>query len=216
MFDPSLDPVPSSAVPVENSTQSQSGVFSSPIAVQQPFSASSSSLALSSTPGTPAIAPGTILAERGLQRCGDKRRRDTAGSTADESSIDHTEDEMDDCGGMAGSASIASLRLVYAALPMVPRGFVVAGLVPGQVVDLGHAISLRDSLVSKTFDVLESLVRRLELEGLPPKGSCELAEELVFPVASKTMGKRKRMRVATVPLTQDLENGIKVLTIHLL
>jgi len=59
-----------------------------------------------------------------------------------ESSIDHTEDEMDDCGGMAGSASIASLWLEYAALLMVPWGFVVAGLVPGQVVDLGHAISL--------------------------------------------------------------------------
>jgi hypothetical protein len=179
------------------------GLFSGPIAIQHP------SLTPSSASGAPVVAPMTVVAERARQRCGAKRPRDTAESTADEGCAD---DDVYGASSMAVSALITGLRLEFDALPKAPEGIIMAGVNPGQVVNLSHMFAMHDTLMSRTSNVLESLV--MHLEGLLAKGSSGQVEELLS-YASKATGKHKKMRVATA-LTRGLEDDIKVCTMHLL
>jgi len=67
-----------------------------------------------------------------------------------------------------------------------------------------------NTLISRTFDVLESHV--MCLEALLANGSSRQAEELL-PCSSKATRNHKRMCVATTALSQAFKDGIKVHTI---
>jgi hypothetical protein len=142
-----------------------------------------------------------------------KRQREMVESTADESGIDFTEDDTSGASDAVVSTLIAGLRLEFDALPKAPEGIIVAGVIPGQVINLSHMFAMRDALMSRTFNVLESFVRHFGQ--LPAEGSSRQAGELLA-YASKATGKRKKMRVAAVALTRGVENGIKVRTTFLL
>jgi len=142
--------------------------------------------------------------------CGAKRPRELVESSTHESSADDAEN-IYGTSGMAVSALITDLRLEFNTLPKAPEGIIMAGVNPGQVVNLSHMFLMRDALISRTFDVLESHVMRLE--ALLANGSSRQAKELL-PCSSKATKNRKRMRVATAALSQGFEDGIKVHTIH--
>jgi len=145
-----------------------------------------------------------------MPRRGAKHPRELVESSTHESGADDAEN-IYGTSGMAVSALITDLRLEFDALPKAPEGIVVAGVNPGQVVNLGHMFSMRDALISRTFDVLELHVMRLE--ALLANGSSRQAKELL-PCSSKATRNRKRMRVATAALSQGFEDGIKVCTIR--
>jgi len=145
-----------------------------------------------------------------MPRHGAKRPRELVESSAHESSADDAEN-IYSTSGMAVSALITDLRLKFDALPKAPEGIVMAGVNPGQVVNLGHMFSMQDTLISRTFDVLESHV--MCLEALLANGSSRQAKELL-PCSSKATRNRKRMCVATAALSQGFEDGIKVRTIR--
>jgi len=88
--------------------------------------------------------PRTVIAERAMPHRGAKRPRELVESSTHESSADNAEN-IYSTSGMAVSALITDLRLEFNALPKAPEGIVVAGVNPGQVVNLGHMFSMRDT-----------------------------------------------------------------------
>jgi hypothetical protein len=76
-----------------------------------------------------------------MQRCAAKCPRDVVESTADEGGADLTEDDT----SAVVSALIAGLRLEFDALPKVPEGVIVVGMIHRQVVNL-HGIVLLEGL----------------------------------------------------------------------
>jgi len=151
----------------------------------------------------------TVLTERAMPCCGAKHPRELVESSAHESGINDA-DNIYGTSGMAVSALITDLRLKFNILPKAPEGIIMAGVNPGQVVNLSHMFSMQDTLISRTFDVLESHV--MCLEALLTNSSSRQAEELL-PCSSKATRNHKRMRVATPALSQGFEDGIKVCTI---
>ena len=164
---------------------------------------SSSSMASSS-------APRTVIVERAMPRHGAKCPRELVESSTHESSADDAEN-IYGTSSTAVSALITDLRLEFDTLPKAPEGIVMAGVNPGQVVNLGHMFSMWDTLILRTFDVLESHV--MCLEALLANSSSRQAEELL-PCSSKDTSNHKRMHVATVALSQGFEDGLKVHTIR--
>ena len=88
--------------------------------------------------------PRTVIVERAMPCCGAKHPRELVESSAHESSADDA-DNIYGTSGMAVSALITDLRLEFDALLKAPEGIVVAGVNPGQVVNLGHMFSMRDT-----------------------------------------------------------------------
>jgi len=148
--------------------------------------------------------------ERAMPCHSAKHPRELVESSAHESSVDNA-DNIYSNSGTAVSALITDLRLKFNALPKAPEGIVMAGVNPGQVVNLGHMFSMWDTLILRTFDVLESHV--MCLEALLANSSSRQAEELL-PCSSKATRNHKRMHVATVALSQGFEDGLKVHTIR--
>jgi len=152
----------------------------------------------------------TVITERAMPRRGAKHPRELVESSAHESGVDDA-DNIYGTSSMAVSALITNLRLEFNALPKAPEGIIMAGVNPGQVVNLGHMFSMQDALIARTFDVLESHV--MCLEALLANSSSRQAKKLL-PCSSKATRNHKRMHVATTALSQGFEDGIKVHTIH--
>jgi len=145
-----------------------------------------------------------------MPRHGAKHPRELVESSTHESGADNA-DNIYSTSSTAVSALITDLRLEFDTLLKAPEGIIVAGVNPGQLVNLSHMFSMWDTLISRTFDVLESHV--MCLEALLTNGSSRQAKELL-PCSSKATRNCKRMRVATAALSQGFEDGIKVRTIH--